>query len=224
MGAASNRGWLYSRAAFINFGLILDNVNHKSLSTEDWFTKSVLRVIHIQLSPRTSECVPLAIMTTPIKSSSRTHACGYYSSAAIISFTELQVRLLFEGGYYLGCGFYSNKYSNRHSGRCTLLAPPASGHTAHTYVYHYLDDFIIVGPPQSPQCTHLLAILDRECNILSIPMASHKWESSTTCLPVLGSRYSSWGAPPISRQTGAATRATPAMGRHPPVHTRSWNP
>ena len=29
------------------------------------------------------------------------HACGYY-------FTELQVWLLFEGGYYSGCGFYLN--------------------------------------------------------------------------------------------------------------------
>ena len=30
--------------------------------------------------------------------------------AATISLAELQVRLLFEGGYYSGCGFYSNKY------------------------------------------------------------------------------------------------------------------
>ena len=43
------------------------------------------------------------------------HACGYYSRAATISFTELQVRLLFEGGYYSRCGFYSNKYGNRNS-------------------------------------------------------------------------------------------------------------
>ena len=31
------------------------------------------------------------------------HVCGYY-------FSELRVWLLFEGGYYSGCGFYSNKY------------------------------------------------------------------------------------------------------------------
>ena len=41
-----------------------------------------------------------------------THACGYYSRAATISLVELQVRLLFEGGYYSGCGFYSNKYGS----------------------------------------------------------------------------------------------------------------
>ena len=40
------------------------------------------------------------------------HACSYmyYSSVATISFIEFQVRLLFEGGYYSGCGFYQNKY------------------------------------------------------------------------------------------------------------------
>ena len=39
-----------------------------------------------------------------------THVCGYYSRAATISLVKLQVRLLFEGGYYSGCGFYLNKY------------------------------------------------------------------------------------------------------------------
>ena len=39
-----------------------------------------------------------------------THACGYYLRAATIFLAELQVRLLFEGSYYSGCGFYSNKY------------------------------------------------------------------------------------------------------------------
>ena len=38
------------------------------------------------------------------------HAFGYYSRAATISFAELQVRLLFKGGYYSRCGFYSNIY------------------------------------------------------------------------------------------------------------------
>ena len=36
--------------------------------------------------------------------------CGYYSRAALISLSSLEMRLLFEGGYYLGCSFYSNKY------------------------------------------------------------------------------------------------------------------
>ena len=53
-------------------------------------------------------------------------------------------------------------------------------------LYHYLDDFIIVGPPSSTQCADSLAILDRECNRLRVPMASHKREGPTTCLIVLG--------------------------------------
>ena len=52
--------------------------------------------------------------------------------------------------------------------------------------YHYLDDFVIIGPPHSPQCADSLAILDRECRYLNVPMAAHKREGPTTCLAVLG--------------------------------------
>ena len=52
--------------------------------------------------------------------------------------------------------------------------------------YHYLDDFVIIGPPHSPQCANSLAILDRECHYLNIPMAAHKREGLTTYLSVLG--------------------------------------
>ena len=38
---------------------------------------------------------------------------GYYSRPALISLSTLQVRLLFEGGYYSGCSYYSNKYGKR---------------------------------------------------------------------------------------------------------------
>ena len=43
-------------------------------------------------------------------------------------------------------------------------------------LFHYLDDFIIAGPPHSPQCAESLAILDRECTYLNVPMAGHKRE------------------------------------------------
>ena len=46
-----------------------------------------------------------------------THACDYYSRAATISLAELQVRLLFEGGYYSGCGFYSIYSNCEYSGK-----------------------------------------------------------------------------------------------------------
>ena len=35
---------------------------------------------------------------------------GYYSRAALIFLRKRYVRLLFEGGYYSMCGYYSNKY------------------------------------------------------------------------------------------------------------------
>ena len=44
-------------------------------------------------------------------------------------------------------------------------------------VFHYLDDFIIAGAPYSPQCAHSLAILDKVCSALRIPMAAHKREA-----------------------------------------------
>ena len=51
---------------------------------------------------------------------------------------------------------------------------------------HYLDDFVIIRLPLASQCTDSLAILDRECTILGVPMTPHKWEGPTTRLPVLG--------------------------------------
>ena len=36
--------------------------------------------------------------------------CGYYSRAALIYLCMLYMRLLFEGGYYSGCGCYLSKY------------------------------------------------------------------------------------------------------------------
>ena len=51
---------------------------------------------------------------------------------------------------------------------------------------HYLDDFIIVAPPHSTQCEESLAILDRECQTLGVPIADHKRDGPTTCLTFLG--------------------------------------
>ena len=119
----------YSRAAFIDFRPILDSVIHKNFSTEDWFTEPILQVIDIWSSkklPRYSRTKPRlsSAMVWPQMSELErstcdrghthliefVHACGYYLRVATISFAELQVWLLFEGGYYLGYGFYSNKY------------------------------------------------------------------------------------------------------------------
>ena len=53
-------------------------------------------------------------------------------------------------------------------------------------IRHYLDDFIIVAPPGSSQCSSSLTILDRECLSLGVPIADHKRDGPTTCLTYLG--------------------------------------
>ena len=39
---------------------------------------------------------------------------------------------------------------------------------------HYLDDFVVLGPPGSKECTEHLQILKRVCNNLGIPLAPEK--------------------------------------------------
>ena len=59
-------------------------------------------------------------------------------------------------------------------------------HQGTRQIFHYLDDFLVVGPPASPECGEALATLDRACNWLGIPIADHKREGPTTCLTFLG--------------------------------------
>ena len=54
------------------------------------------------------------------------------------------------------------------------------------HVLHYLDDFIIVGPPHSSQCQESVAVLDLVCSELGVPIADHKRDGPTTCLVFLG--------------------------------------
>ena len=53
-------------------------------------------------------------------------------------------------------------------------------------MFHYLNDFVIVGPPLSDQCAQSLMKLDLVCSYLRIPMAAHKREGPATCLIILG--------------------------------------
>ena len=55
-----------------------------------------------------------------------------------------------------------------------------------SHTYHYLDDFIIIGPPDSDQCRKDLSTLESICTILGVPLAAHKREGPTTCLTFLG--------------------------------------
>ena len=54
------------------------------------------------------------------------------------------------------------------------------------HVFHYLDDFIVIAPPYSTECADALAIIDRACTQLGVPLAEHKREGPTTCLTFLG--------------------------------------
>ena len=54
------------------------------------------------------------------------------------------------------------------------------------HILHYRDDFIIITLPGSPEGQKCLAILDRVCSALGVPIAEHKREGSTTCLVFLG--------------------------------------
>ena len=54
------------------------------------------------------------------------------------------------------------------------------------HLFHYLDDFIIVGPPDSQQCGSDLALLESVCAELGVPLAAHKKEGATPVITFLG--------------------------------------
>ena len=54
------------------------------------------------------------------------------------------------------------------------------------HVLHCLDDFIIIGPPDSPVCQESMSTLDRVCAELGIPIAEHKRDGPSTCIVFLG--------------------------------------
>ena len=53
-------------------------------------------------------------------------------------------------------------------------------------VLYYLDDFLLVGAPNSPECERALSILLRVFGELGLPVAANKSEGPTTRLTLLG--------------------------------------
>ena len=51
---------------------------------------------------------------------------------------------------------------------------------------HYVDDFLTMGRPQTPECQHNLDILIQVCSLLCFPLAIQKVEGPTPCLDFLG--------------------------------------
>ena len=55
-----------------------------------------------------------------------------------------------------------------------------------THIFHYLDDFLVMGPPQSDACKANLHTLQTVCAKLGVPLAPEKQEGPTTTLTFLG--------------------------------------
>ena len=55
-------------------------------------------------------------------------------------------------------------------------------------IFHYLDDFAVLGPPDSPQCQRALDILIEVCKLLNIPLAADKQDGPSAVITLLGIR------------------------------------
>ena len=55
-----------------------------------------------------------------------------------------------------------------------------------TFVWHYIDNFIVCGPPTSPECHRSLQIMMSTCEELGVPLAKHKVAGPASCMTVLG--------------------------------------
>ena len=55
-----------------------------------------------------------------------------------------------------------------------------------TPLLHYLDDFLLIAPPQSSSCQHNLCVVKQVCSQFGIPLALEKVEGPTNLLTFLG--------------------------------------
>ncbi len=53
-------------------------------------------------------------------------------------------------------------------------------------LFHYLDDYIMVAPPEDHLCQSWLAIMMSQCRQLGVPIAAHKTEGPATTITFLG--------------------------------------
>ena len=54
------------------------------------------------------------------------------------------------------------------------------------HIFHYLDDFAVLGLPDSGACMQYLCTLKRTCNVLGIPLAADKQDGPTAVMTLLG--------------------------------------
>ena len=55
-----------------------------------------------------------------------------------------------------------------------------------TFVWHYIDDFIVCGPPTSPECHRALQIMTSTREELGVPLVKHKVAGPASYMTVLG--------------------------------------
>ena len=53
------------------------------------------------------------------------------------------------------------------------------------FVRHYLDDFVVIGPPGSSLCQEYLCALEEECEYLGVPLATEKREGPSPVIILL---------------------------------------
>ena len=61
-------------------------------------------------------------------------------------------------------------------------------HRGTRFVWHYIDDFIVCGPPKSIECACALDTALTACSELGVPISAHKVEGLATDITVLGIR------------------------------------
>ena len=54
------------------------------------------------------------------------------------------------------------------------------------FLFHYLDDFAVIGPPNSRACHHALNMLKRICAELGVPLAPEKQAGPSAIITFLG--------------------------------------
>ena len=54
------------------------------------------------------------------------------------------------------------------------------------FVRHYLDDFVVIGPPGSSLCQEYLCDFKEECKYLGVPLATEKREGPSPVITLLG--------------------------------------
>ncbi|KAL5515708.1 hypothetical protein EMCRGX_G000913 [Ephydatia muelleri] len=65
---------------------------------------------------------------------------------------------------------------------------------------HYLDDFLLVGPPDQPTCQESMSTMLQVCEAMWIPVAMEKCEGPATCLTFLDSSLQQLRLPPEKLQ------------------------